>query len=54
MLLYPGPDARPLEGWTARTDSTVHEDDTEGAEPHKVLLILADGTWRQALALTLS
>ena len=54
LLLYPGPDARPLEEWTARTDSTVHEDDPEGAEPHKVLLILADGTWRQALTLTLT
>ena len=54
LLLYPGPDAKPLEERTARTDSTVHEDDPEGAEPHKVLLILADGTWRQALTLTLT
>ena len=54
LLLYPGPDARPLEEWTGCTDSTVHEDDREAAEPHKDLLILIDGTWRQALTLTLA
>ena len=49
LLLYPGPDAQPLEEWGARTDSSVHENDPEGVmQPQKVLLILADGTWRQA------
>ena len=56
LLLYPGAEARPLEEWAARTDSALHEgdlqgdlqDDLQGAESQKVLLVLADGTWRQA------
>ena len=48
LLLYPGPDARPLEEVAEGTARTVHQEGSEAADPRKVLLILADGTWRQA------